>query len=110
MATLTKPAPTAATVTQPAKPQPDKDVAMTYEVVESSYRHLWGGYLALARHFEKHGPQEEAARYNEKYWATTKFELELYKLTPAELWTHKTEVLPPLIAEVHALEKKYLGH
>ena len=110
MPTLTKPAPTTATVAQPAKPQPDKDVAMTYEVVESSYRHLWGGYLALARHFEEHGPEEEAARYNEKYWATTKFELELYKLTPAELWTHKTEVLPPLIAEVHALEKKYLGH
>ena len=83
---------------------------MTYEVVEDSYRHLFGAYLSLARHFEEHGPQEDADRYHALFSKYHEEEMELYRLTPAELWTHKTEVLPPLIAEVHALQKKYLGY
>lgn len=110
MTTLTEPAPTTATAAQTTKPQPDKDVAMTYEVVESGYRHLFSNYLALSRHFKEHGPQEDATRYHELFSKYHQEELELYRLTPAELWKHKTEVLPPLIAEAHALRKKHLGY
>lgn len=94
----------------PEKRQPDRDVAMTYEVVEEGYRHLFGSYLALARHFKEHGPQEDADRYNGLFSKYHREELELYRLTDAELWTHKTEVLPPLIAQVHALRKQHLGY
>lgn len=111
MTTITQPPPATATAAAPpAKPQPDKDVAMTYELVENGYRHLFGAYLSLARHFKKHGPQEDADRYQAQFRKYHQEEMELYRLTPTELWTHKTEVLPPLIEEVHALQKKHLGY
>ena len=91
-------------------PKPYRDPAMTAEIVHSSYQHLFGGYLALADHFEATGDTEQAAIYNEKYASTLRFELNLYKLSDEEKHRQDTEVLPPLLTELHALTKKHLGY
>ena len=90
-------------------PKPYRDPSVTCDVVHDCYQHVWGGYLALARHFEAAGDAEQAAIYHEKYWSTIRFELDLWKLSDDEMWRHHEEVLPPLIQELHALEKQHLG-
>ncbi len=109
---MTSPAPDTpdANAVRPGKLPYHCDVPMLIEEIEDGYRHVWGNYLALARHFEQHGPEEEAARYNEKYKALFQVESDLWKFSPEQWWTLKTEVLPPLIAEVRALTKKHLGY
>ena len=86
------------------------DVPMLIEEIEDRYRHLWGSYLALARHFEKHGPPEEATRYNEKFHHFCQFEMNLYLLSVEEWWRHKTEVLPPLLKEMRSVRQQILGY
>lgn len=90
-------------------PKPYRDPSVTCDVVHDLYQHVWGGYLALADHFEATGDAEQAAIYNEKYRSTVRFELDLWKLSDDEMWRHQEEVLPPLIKELHALEKQHLG-
>ena len=90
-------------------PKPYRDPALICELVHSGYQHLWGGYLALARHFEATGDTRQAAIYREKYDRTAAFELDLWKLSDDEQQRHDAEVLPPLIEELHALQKQFLG-
>ena len=107
---LTKLAPPTPIVIELGNLPPNCDVPMLIEEIEDGYRHLWGSYLALARHFEEHGPEEEATRYNEKYRETFRIEGELWRLSPQEWWTHKTEVLPPLIKEMRAERMRVLSY
>lgn len=107
---LISPAPDAPIGIELGNLPPNCDVPMLIEEIEDGYRHLWGSYLALARHFEEHGPQEEATRYNEKYRETIRVESDLWQLSPQEWWTHKTEILPPLIEEMRAVREQVLGY
>ena len=91
-------------------PKPYRDPSVTCDVVHDCYQHVWGGYLALARHFEAVGDAEQAAIYNEKFHHFCRFELDLWKLSDDEMWKHHEEVLPPLIQKLHALEKEFLGY
>ena len=91
-------------------PKPYRDPAMTCEVVHSSYQHLFGGYLALARHFEEAKDAVNGPLYREKFQSTLRFELDLWKLNDDEKWKHETEILPLLIKEMHALRKQHLGY
>ena len=91
-------------------PKPYRDPSVTCDVVHDCYQHVWGGYLALARHFEAAGDAEQAAIYNERFHHFCRFELDLWKLSNDEKWRHQEEVLPPLIKELHALEKEFLGY
>lgn len=89
---------------------PNCDVPMLIEEIEDSYRHLWGSYLALARHFEASGDAGQAAIYNEKFDHFCRLEMDLYLLSPHAWWTHKTELLPPLIKEMRAERMQFLGY
>ncbi len=89
---------------------PNCDVPMLIEEIEDGYRHLWGSYLALARHFEASGDAKQAAIYNEKFHHFCRFEMDLCLLSPQEWWTHKTEVLPPLIKEMRVVREQVLGY
>lgn len=90
-------------------PKPYRDPSVTCDVVQDCYQHVWGGYLALTRHFEATGDAAQAAIYNEKFHHFCRFELDLWKLSDDEMWRHQEEILPPLIKELHALEKQHLG-
>lgn len=48
-------------------PQPYRDASVTCDVVHDCYQHVWGGYLALAKHFEVTGDTEQAAIYHERF-------------------------------------------
>lgn len=91
-------------------PKPFRDPSVTCDVVHDCYQHVWGGYLALARHFEAVGEAAQAAIYNEKFHHFCRFELDLWQLSDDEQWRHHEEFLPPLIRELHALTKQHLGY
>ena len=75
--------------TQDSKLPYNCDVPMLIEGIEDRYRHVWGSYLDLARHFEKHGPPEEATCYREKFHHFCQFEMNLWQLSVEEWWRHK---------------------
>ena len=61
-------------------PRPCRDPLVICDVTHSLYQHVWGGYLALARHFEAADDTEQAAIYNGKFRHFCRFELDLWQL------------------------------
>lgn len=102
--------PSTAEAGAPLAPRPYHDPVVTFDVVHDCYQHVWGGYLSLARHFEAAGDAEQAALYDEKFHHFNRVEMELWKLGDEEMWRQKTEVLPPLIKEMHAVRMQFLGY